>query len=79
MESYNETLVSSLGAKTASISDSTVDGVLARAFAGVSAWSIVLTALAVLVAYDQSTSFNPGILARQAGPAGHTSRKSLTD
>lgn len=53
MESYNASLASPNGA---SISASTTDGLIARYFAGVSAWSIVLTALAVLIVYDQSTS-----------------------
>jgi len=52
MDSYNASLAPPNGA---SISGSTADGIVARAFAGVTAWSIVLTALAVLVVYDQST------------------------
>jgi len=53
MESYNASLAPPNGA---SISDHTTDGLIARSLAGVSAWSIVLTALAVLIVYDQSTS-----------------------
>lgn len=75
MESYNATLASSLTANGTSIHASgTVDGILARTLAGVSAWSIVLTVLAMLVVYDQSMSSNLQIT------VGDTSlRKQRTD